>query len=123
MTYIKINEKQYPATIRGNTRDPSWDYRDSKEITLEMSYGDALSTFVDDVQWSIVYQDPSYIDPETQQEITPEPYEYDNSDYSIPGSISDLRNGYVVVKMGKPTYEELYNILMEAATYESNAEN
>lgn len=111
MTYIKINEKQYPATIRGNTRDPSWDYRDSKEITLEMSYGDALSTFVDDVQWSIVYQDPSYIDPETQQEVTPEPYEYDNSEYSIAGSITDHRNGMVSAKMGKPTDAEILAVI------------
>ena len=111
MTYVKINNTQYPAIIRGNTRDPAWDYRDSKEITLEMSYDDALATFVNDIPWSIVYQDPAYIDPETQQEVTPEPVEYDNSAYSVSGPITDHRNGTVSIKMGKPTDEEILAVI------------
>lgn len=39
--------------------------------------------------------------------------EYDNSEYSIAGDITDHRNGYVSVKMGQPTAEEILAILEE----------
>ena len=38
---------------------------------------------------------------------------YDNSEYSIAGDIIDLRDGFVTVKMGKPTAEELLALLEE----------
>ena len=103
MTYVKINDTLYPAIINGNVKDRAWDDRESKTITLEMAYADAIALFVDGLAWSIlmdveqVQEDGSII---TVQE------EYDNSDYSMAGSITDNRDGTLSVKMGKPTQIE-----------------
>ena len=116
MQKVKINEQEYPATIIGTKRDTDWGNRKSKAITLEMSYATAIETFGDDVPWSILYQGPDYYDPELQQNVTPEVEEYDNSDYCMAGDVTDHRDGTITVKMGKPTAEEINQILMEAMT-------
>lgn len=121
MIDIYINGEKHEATVVGATVDQNWGNRKSKAITLTMDYTKAVAMFVDDVKWSILYQPPAYIDPETQETVTPPVEEYDNSEYCIAGSITDNRDGTVTVKMGKPTYEELYNILKEAASYEPEA--
>lgn len=100
MTYIKINDTQYPAGIRGYIKDKDWNDRESKAITLEMSYEDAMELFVDDLDWSIVYEEG-----ETTEV-------YDNSEFSVAGPVTDHRNGTVTVKMGKPTDAELLAIIM-----------
>lgn len=103
MTYAKINGTTYPAVINGKHIDREWNDRESKTITLEMAYADAIALFVDGLAWSIlmdveqVQEDGSII---TVQE------EYDNSDYSMAGSITDNRDGTLAVKMGKPTQIE-----------------
>ena len=102
MTHIKINEKFYPATITGRTNDPEWDGRESKTITLEMTHAEAVETFWDDVEWSIVHQAEDYMN-ENGETVTPEPVEYDNSDFCVAGSITDHRDGTISVKMGKLT--------------------
>ena len=122
MQKVKINGYEYQATINGMIRDIAWNNRDSKSITLTMDYATAVATFADDVPWSILYQPSDYYDPETQQMVTPPVEEYDNSDYCILGDITVHRDGTVTVKMGKPTGEELYNILKEAAESEPTAE-
>lgn len=101
MTYIKIGEQLYPVTARRYCRDTDWNNRDSKALTLEMTYEEANATFVDDLEWSIVHQEGE----ETQV--------YDNSDYSVAGPITDNRDGTVTVKMGKITAEEALAELME----------
>lgn len=123
MTKVKISNAEYDAEIRGQLRDLTWDNRDSKSITLAMDYATAVATFADDVPWSILYQPSDYYDPETQQMVTPPVEEYDNSDYCILGDITVHRDGTVTVKMGKPTGEELYNILREAVKGEQEAGN
>lgn len=123
MTKVKISNAEYDAEIRGQLRDLTWDNRDSKSITLAMDYATAVATFADDVPWSILYQPSDYYDPETQQMVTPLVEEYDNSDYCILGDITVHRDGTVTVKMGKPTGEELYNILREAVEGEQEAAN
>lgn len=107
MTYIKINDTQYPAEVSGIRKDRAWDDRESKSIALEMDYDTANGLFVDDVPWSIVYQMDSAVDLETGKAVIPEPEEYDNSEYCVAGSITDERNGTVTVKMGKPTAAEM----------------
>lgn len=123
MTQVKINGQTYDATISGTSRDTAWGNRESKSITLAMDYATAMATFVDDVPWSILYQGPDYYDPETQQMVTPPVKEYDNSDYCLAGDVTDHRDGTITVKMGKPTAEELYNILKEAVEGEPEAAN
>ena len=100
MTYIKIGETTYPAEITGKVRDTDWNDRESKAITLEMTYAEAMETFVDELPWSIVY---------TEGEIVEE---YDNSEFSVAGPVTDNRDGTVTVKMGKPTADELLAIVM-----------
>ena len=104
MTYIEINGTLHEAYIHGYTRDKDWDDRESKAITLAMTYADAMNLFVDGLEWSIVYTEGE------TNEI------YDNSDFSIAGSVTDNRNGTVTVKMGKPT--EVERILMNVITEE-----
>ena len=120
---VKVNGNEYAATIFGTHRDIDWGNRESKSITLAMDYATAVATFADDVPWSILYQPSDYYDPETQQMVTPPVEEYDNSDYCILGDITVHRDGTVTVKMGKPTGEELYNILREAVEGEQEAAN
>lgn len=122
MTKVRISSQEYEATVSGVSTDRKWGNRESKSITLPMDYATAAATFVDDVPWSILYQPPEYVDPETQETVTPPVEEYDNSDYCVAGPITDNRDGTVTVKMGKPTFEELYNILKEAAESEPTAE-
>ena len=110
MTYIKINDTLIPAAISGYRKDPAWNDRDSKAITVEMDHATALATFVDELEWSIV-MDVRSEDAEGNAIIERE--EYDNSEFSVAGSITDNRNGTVTVKMGKPTAEERLAELME----------
>ena len=103
MTYVKINGTTYPAVINGKHIDREWNDRESKSITLAMDYATALALFVDGLNWSTV------MDVEKEQEdgstITVQE-EYDNSEYSMAGSITDNRDGTLAVKMGKPTQIE-----------------
>ena len=101
MTYIKINDAMYPASIQGYTKDREWNDRESKAITLEMSYADAMALFVDDLEWAIVYED------EETTEV------YDNSEFSVAGAVTDHRDGTVTVKMGKITDGEALAELLE----------
>ena len=114
MVKVKIHGSAYDATIYGTSKDAMFGGRASKSITLTMDYATAMATFVDNVPWSILYQGPDYYDPETKQMVTPEVEEYDNSDYCMAGDVTDHRDGTITVKMGKPTAEELNQILMEA---------
>ena len=113
MTYIQINSQTIPAVVLGRTQDRDWDDRESKSITVSMTYEQAKDLFVDDVQWAIVYQEDSCVD-ENGETVTPEPVVYDNSDYSVSGPITDNRDGTVTVKMGKITDSEALAELREA---------
>ena len=123
MLKVKIAGNEYEAIVSGVANDVLWGGRESKSITLTMDYETAAATFCDDVPWSILYQPSDYYDPETQQTVTPPVEEYDNSDYCILGDITVHRDGTVTVKMGKPTGDELYNILREAVEGEQKAAN
>jgi len=114
MIKVKIAGNEYEAIVSGVANDVLWGRRESKSITLTMDYETAVATFADDVPWSILYQPSDYYDPETKQMVTPPVEEYDNSDYCILGDITVHRDGTVTVKMGKPTAEEINQILMEA---------
>lgn len=102
MTQVQIGGNMYPADVTGRLHDAAWSGRESKEITLSMTYADAAALFVNGAAWSIVL-DVEQADGTTVQE------NYDNSDFSIAGDLTDHRDGTVTVKMGKPT--ELENAL------------
>lgn len=107
-TYVKIGGETYPAEISGKLSDYSWDGRASKTIRLQMTAAAAAETFADDVPWSIVEDG-------FDEEGQPVQYEYDNSEYCVAGDITDHRDGYVSVKMGKVTEGELLAILTGGA--------
>lgn len=117
--YVKVNDAQYAASITGRMNDKDWGNRASKAITLEMSYADAVNTFVDDVDWFILEDFEETIEEydentgETILNTVTRTESYDNSDYSIAGSITDNRDGTITVKMGKQTAEELLAMIEE----------
>lgn len=127
MTYIKINNTKYPATVNGKMSDAAWDGRASKSITLDMDYATASALFVDGIAWSIVQTQevPVYEtnengelvldelgNPEVREYETQET-EFDNSDYCLAGDITDHRDGRITVKMGKLTdLEEAYEMML-----------
>lgn len=111
MTYIEIAGVRYPATIHGRQRDPEWDNRKSKAITLEMTYEQAMATFVDGLAWNIIYQGESGHDA-TGNTVTTEPEIYDNSEYDVAGPVTDNRDGTVTVKMGVLTDSEALAIIL-----------
>lgn len=115
MTYIKVNNTLYPATIDGRIADYTWGRRDTKSITLTMAYADVLALLPDNTPWIIVQKDTVQKIGEDGQpmvdgsgnpvteEIT---NEYDNSEYNMSGVITDNRDGTCTIKMGKPTEME-----------------
>ena len=119
-TYIKINSGDilYPAVITGRMADKEWDNRETKAITLEMDYATANKLFIDSVIWSIVMEHPveiEEIDDEgnTTTKTIIETEEFDNSEYSLAGDITDHRDGTLTVKMGKLTdLEQAYEIML-----------
>ena len=109
MTYVKIGGTEYPAEINGKLADREWDGRDSKAITLTMGYSEAVALFVNGIAWSIVQRESVPALDENGQptgETTEQVSEFDNSDYSVAGSITDNRDGTVTCKMGRPTETE-----------------
>ncbi len=116
MTYVKINDVLYPASIAGKMEDINWDRRESKTITLEMDYSTALGLFVDGLVWSIICEE-EVTDPETGETIV-NTEEFDNSEFSVAGSITDNRDGTLAVKMGKPTETEILQAKLANAVTE-----
>ena len=117
-TYVKINGSLYPAEVVGRKSDAEWDGRESKTIKMKMEPSVASTIFLNNLSWSIVAKDtisvpvtdeygnlvlvdgvPSVTTQETEQE-------YDNSEFCVAGSITDLRDGNIKIKMGKPTEKE-----------------
>lgn len=115
MIFIKIKDILYPATITGRIADKDWDNRPSKSITLEMDYIMAITLFTDNAVWSIVEQNevPVYDENNVYIETKIEETEYDNSEYSLAGDVTDHRDGTITVKMGKLTeLEEAYEFML-----------
>jgi hypothetical protein len=107
-TCVKVGNAQYPASITGRLHDADWDDRQTKAIKLQMSYIDAAALFVDGVKWSIVQENEEMVESvndsgETVHEVQTVIEEYDNCEYSLAGDITDHRDGFVTVKMGKLT--------------------
>lgn len=107
--YIKVNNTEYPAEISGNNADITWDRRWTKSIRLSMSADEVAALLPNNTPWSIIQRDtvPVYDEQTGEQTSTQEvEQEWDNSEYSISGPITDHRDGTVTIKMGKPTEAE-----------------
>lgn len=107
---ILINGTEYPAEkIDATNKNSHWDGRDTAAITLPMTHDQAVGLFVDGLAWSIVQRNvwPVYNNQgQPTGETTTETQTFDNSDYSVAGSITDNRDGTVTCMMGKPTETE-----------------
>lgn len=107
--YVKVNNTEYPAAVSGANNDRSWDNRDTKTITLTMTHAEIAALLPDNTPWSIVQRETVDVLDEQGQptgETKEVVNEYDNSEYSLAGDITDHRDGTVSIKMGKPTETE-----------------
>lgn len=107
--YIKVNNTEYPADISGENNDRSWDRRDTKTLRLTMPHDEVAALLPDNTPWSIVQREMVDVLDEQGQptgETKEVVNEYDNSEYSLAGDITDHRDGTVSIKMGKPTETE-----------------
>lgn len=95
MIFIKVNDEKYGASISGLMKDATWDERESKSITLTMSYDEVKKLLPDNTPWSIVQENDNDVQ------------EWDNSEYCLSGDITDHRDGTVTIKMGKLTDLEI----------------
>lgn len=107
--YVKVNNTEYPAEISGNPKDRAWGDRDTKTITLTMTTTEVAPLLPDNTPWSIVLRetvDKLDNDGQPTGETEEVVNEWDNSEYSLSGTITDHRDGTVSIKMGKPTETE-----------------
>ena len=126
MIYVKVNETLYPATIDGQMQDYQWDNREAKTITMQGTYDEIVGLFKDGTPWSIVMketvqkrnEDGSPVLDEAGNPVTEEQTsEWDNSEFSMSGPITDNRDGTVSIKMGKPTdLEDAMELLLGGET-------
>lgn len=112
MTYVKLNNTLYPATISGKITDREWDNRESKSITLDGDYATINALFPDGTTWSIVEeytvqavdeQGEPILDGDGNPTYTVQQNEYDNSEFYIRGDLTAHMDGTCTVKMGKET--------------------
>lgn len=126
MIYVKVNETLYPAIIDGQMQDYTWDNRESKTITMQGVYDEIVGLFGDNTPWSIVMKeevqkrndDGSLVLDKAGNPVTEEQTsEWDNSEFSMSGPITDNRDGTVSIKMGKPTdLEDAMELLLGGET-------
>ena len=126
MIYVKVNGTLYPATIDGQMQDYQWDNRESKTITMQGTYDEIVGLFKDGTPWSIVMKeelqqrndDGSLVLDKAGNPVTEEQTsEWDNSEFSMSGPITDNRDGTVSIKMGKPTdLEDAMELLLGGET-------
>lgn len=126
MIYVKVNGTLYPATIDGQMQDYTWDNRESKTVTMQGVYDEIVGLFGDNTPWSIVMKeevqkrndDGSLVLDKAGNPVTEEQTsEWDNSEFSMSGPITDNRDGTVSIKMGKPTdLEDAMELLLGGET-------
>lgn len=105
MNTIIINNKEYPAIVQTRPSDTSWGGRESKAITMEVTYEEAMTLFHNDLLWMLgsTYEDENG---ETVRTVT------DMSIYALAGPVTDNRDGTVTAKMGKYRNEELMETVL-----------
>ena len=110
--YLKIGENLYPASFRPRGMDNSWDNRESMEITVDMTYAQAMEIFQDGLEWSRMRYSKPFADADGN---LPEPEEIvtDYSELCVAGPVTDHRNGTITVKMGRMTDSEILAELLE----------
>ena len=107
--FIKVNGQEYPVTHISKYQDASWGGRSTQTLYLTMTHDEVAALLPSGTPWSIVTREMQDVLDENgmltgqTKEIV---NEYDNSEYSLAGEITDYRDGTVSIKMGKPTEAE-----------------
>lgn len=120
--YLKVNGQEYPATCIYIYKDRNWDMRETQTVHLTMPYAQAAALLPSGTPWSIVQRETVDVLDEQGKptgETKEVVHEYDNSEYSLAGDITDHRNGTVSIKMGKPTESELSEATVTALVGQS----
>ena len=107
--FLKVNGQEYPVTHISKYQDAAWDGRSTQTLYLNMTHEEAVKLLPEGTPWSIVSRDTVDVLNEQGQptgETKEVVHEYDNSEYSLAGDITDHRDGTVSIKMGKPTETE-----------------
>ena len=120
--YLKVNGQEYPAKFISKYQDGDWGGRSTQTLYLTMTHDEAAALLPDNTPWSIVQRDMvDVLDEQGQPTGKTEErvQEYDNSEYSLAGDITDHRDGTVSIKMGKPTESELSEATVTALVGQS----
>lgn len=118
--YLKVNGQEYPAKFISKYQDLNWDKRETQTIYLTMSHDAVAALLPSGTPWSIVMRETQDVLDEQGQptgETEEVVNEYDNSEYSLAGDITDHRDGTVSIKMGKPTEAETLRAQLEDAEH------
>lgn len=119
MAKIKIGENEYEASFLGVKIDNKWNNRESVEIrTSALDYAIINTTFIDGLVWAIIEERQEEVPVTTEDEggnivetgetrIETVTEIHDMSAYCVAGNITDYRDGYFSVKMGKKTDIEI----------------
>lgn len=107
--FLKVNGQEHPVTHISKYQDGDWGGRSTQTLYLTMTHDEAAALLPDNTPWSIVQRDMMDVLDEQGKptgETKEVVHEYDNSEYSLAGDITDHRDGTVSIKMGKPTETE-----------------
>lgn len=110
---VHIGDKAFDAAMVTRPKDSKWNNRESKALTLEMSYAEAIETFVNDLEWSVETVSVDDNGVETTNTI-------DMKEYSLAGTVTDNRDGTITVKMGKYLPDELMLIPLAESPKDRN---
>lgn len=107
--FLKVNGQEHPVTHISKYQDGDWGGRSTQTLYLTMTHDQVAALLPDNTPWSIVQRETVDVLNEQGQptgETKEVVNEYDNSEYSLAGDITDHRDGTVSIKMGKPTETE-----------------
>ena len=107
--FLKVNGQEHPVTHISKYQDGDWGGRSTQTLYLTMTHDAVAALLPDNTPWSIVQRETVDVLDEQGQptgETKEVVNEYDNSEYSLAGDITDHRDGTVSIKMGKPTETE-----------------
>lgn len=107
--FLKVNGQEHPVTHISKYQDGDWGGRSTQTLYLTMTHDAVAALLPDNTPWSIVQRDMVDVLDEQGKptgETKEVVHEYDNSEYSLAGDITDHRDGTVSIKMGKPTETE-----------------
>lgn len=105
---ISIMGRQLEGSVVTRRSDPAWGGRESKAITVAMTYAEAVALFASDTPWAVTVE-------LQQDDGSMEAVTTDMSEYAISGPITDNRDGTVTIRMGKYREEELMQTALAAA--------